>query len=181
MSRSVDLFIASSLPIEALAEHLRARTGAQLTPTTDPARWRMVDGSVTADLYEHAYVDDGELWLSRYRYVLSTHMADGIGLLDSSEVLGLRHLAQVLHDPPHLSVLLVLDLQYRLAAGGGAAGVGAAGAGVAGVGAPSERAVGAGAGSGMGREPSAAETAAGLAAQTESRPGVGGSAEGDRA
>ncbi|MBO0693841.1 MAG: hypothetical protein J2P58_13140 [Acidimicrobiaceae bacterium] len=125
MSRSVDLFIDSSLPIEALAEHLRARTGAQVVSTADPARWRMSDGSLTADLYEHAYVDDGELWLSRYRYVLSTHMPDGVGLLDSSEVLGLRHLAQVLHAPPELSVLLVLDLQYRLPPAGGA-GAGAA-------------------------------------------------------
>jgi hypothetical protein len=123
VSRSVDLFIDSSLTIEALAEHLRARTGAQLMPSADPGRWRMVDGSVTADLYEHAYVDDGELWLTRYRYVLSTHMADGVSLLDSSEVLGLRHLAQVLHHPPELAVLLVLDLQYRLAAGTAPAGV----------------------------------------------------------
>lgn len=119
MSRSVDLFIDSSLSIEALAEHLRARTGAQLVPTGDPARWRMVDGTLTADLYEHAYVDDGELWLSRYRYVLSTQMADAVSLLDSVEVVGLRHLAQLLHDPPELSVLLVLDLQYRLASSGG--------------------------------------------------------------
>lgn len=118
MSRSVDLFIDSSLPIEALAEHLRARTGAEFMPSDDPARWRMVDGSLVADLYEHAYVDDGELWLSRYRYVLSTHLADGVGLLDSDEVLGLRHLAQALHAPPDLSVLLVLDLQYRLPAAG---------------------------------------------------------------
>lgn len=122
MSRSVDLFIASPLSMEALAEHLRTRTGAQLMPTSDPARWRMVDGSLTADLFEHAYVDDGELWLSRYRYVLSTQTAEGVSLLDSSEVLGMRHLAQVIHDPPDLSVLLVLDLQYRLAAGTGAAG-----------------------------------------------------------
>lgn len=118
MSRSVDLFIDSSLPIEALAEHLRARTGAQFTPTADPDRWRMDDGSLTAELYEHSYVDAGELWLSRYRYVLSTHMPFGVSLLDSPEVLGLRHLAQALHSPPDLSVLLVLDLQYRLPTAG---------------------------------------------------------------
>ena len=118
MSRSVDLFIDSSLPIEALAEHLRARTGAELSPTTDRDRWWMVDGSLSAELYEHSYVDDGELWLSRYRYVLSTHMPFGVSLLDSTEVLGMRHLAQTLHAPPDLSVLLVLDLQYRLPAAG---------------------------------------------------------------
>jgi hypothetical protein len=114
MSRSVDLFIGSSLPIDQVAEMLHTRSGAQLVPTVDPQRWRFIDGAVTADLYEHPYVDDGELWLSRYRYVLSTRMAEGVGPVDSAEVLGLRHLAQVLHDPAELPVLLVLDLQYRI-------------------------------------------------------------------
>lgn len=122
MSRSVDLFIGSSLPIDQLAELLRTRSGAQLVPTVDPERWRFVDGAISADLFVHPYVDDGELWLSRYRYVLSTSMADGVGPIDSGEVLGLRHLAQILHDPVELPVLLVLDLQYRLPAGREAAG-----------------------------------------------------------
>jgi hypothetical protein len=119
MSRSVDLFIGSPLPIAELADLLHTRSGAQLLPTTDPERWRFIEGSVTAELFEHPYVDDGELWLSRYRYVLSARMADGVGPLDSAEVLGLRHLAQVLHDPVKLPVLLVLDLQYRLGPSGG--------------------------------------------------------------
>jgi hypothetical protein len=165
VSRSVDLFIDSSLSIEALAEHLRARTGAQLVPTVDPARWRMVDGTLAADLYEHAYVDDGELWLSRYRYVLSAQMADAVSLLDSGEVLGLRHLAQVLHDPPDLSVLLVLDLQYRLAAGGGTGASPAAGWGAAAPSTPVEVPV---------------ETSVAAAAETESGPGAGGAVRGDQ-
>jgi hypothetical protein len=114
MSRSVDLFIGTSLPIAELADLLGRRSGAQLVPTIDPDRWRYIEGSVTAELFEHPYVDDGELWLSRYRYVLSARMADGVGPIDSAEVLGLRHLAQLLHDPVELPVLLVLDLQYRL-------------------------------------------------------------------
>jgi hypothetical protein len=122
MSRSVDLFIGSSLPINELAELLHSRSGAQLIPTIDADRWRFVDGGVTAELFEHSYVDDGELWLSRYRYVLSARMADGIGPIDSAEVLGLRHLAQILHDPVNLPVLLVLDLQYRLGPAAGGAG-----------------------------------------------------------
>jgi hypothetical protein len=114
VSRSVDLFISSSLPLDELAEDLARRSDAELLPTTDPRRWRFVDGGVTAELSEHPYLDDGELWLSRYRYVLSSRMATGVGPLDSPEVLSLRHLAQTLHDPVSFPVLLVLDLQYRL-------------------------------------------------------------------
>jgi hypothetical protein len=113
VSRSVDLFISSSLPLDELAADLGRRTDADL-PTTDPGRWRFVDCGVTAELSEHPYLDDGELWLSRYRYVLSSRMATGVGPLDSPEVLSLRHLAQTLHDPVSFPVLLVLDLQYRL-------------------------------------------------------------------
>jgi hypothetical protein len=114
VSRSVDLFISSSLPLDQLAADLGRRSDAQLLPTTDPARWRFVDGGVTAELSEHPYVDDGELWLSRYRYVLSARMVAGVGPLDSPEVLSLRHLAQTVHDPVSFPCLLVLDLQYRL-------------------------------------------------------------------
>jgi hypothetical protein len=114
MSRSVDLFISSSLPLDELAEVLRRRSSAQLIPTTDPDRWRYIDGPVIAELFEHPYLDDGDLWLSRYRYVLSARMGSGVGPLDSVEVRSLRHLSQLLHDPESFPVLLVLDLQYRL-------------------------------------------------------------------
>jgi hypothetical protein len=127
VSRSVDLFISSSLPLDELAADLGRRTDAELLPTTDPGRWRFVDGGVTAELSEHPYLDDGELWLSRYRYVLSSRMATGVGPLDSPEVLSLRHLAQTLHDPVSFPVLLVLDLQYRLEPAGPESGAPAAG------------------------------------------------------
>lgn len=118
MSRSVDLFIDTQLSIDDLAEKLRKTTGAEVSRTADPGRWRLTDGSMNAELYEHRYLDDGDLWLSRYRYALSAHIAFGVSPLDSPEVLALRHFAQVLQDPPKLSVLLVFDFEYRLAVQG---------------------------------------------------------------
>lgn len=118
MSRSVDLFVDSTLPLEALAELLAARSELRFDPAgDDPEHCRAHLGEVSVELYAHDYVDDGELWLSRYRYVLSSRTDGGVVPLDSAEVTALRRLAHQLHDPTDLPVMLVLDLQYRLPPG----------------------------------------------------------------
>jgi hypothetical protein len=118
VSRSVDLFISSAAPLEELAATIIARTG--LTADGDAGDGdqgvALRTGDLRAVLHEHRFVDDGDLFLTRYRYALSmrTTAAGHVGL--SLETARLREVAVALADHP---VLLVLDLQYRAEAGEG--------------------------------------------------------------
>jgi hypothetical protein len=65
MSRCVDLFVDSDLPIDEVADQLRRLAGVALTPSPDAATYVLRDGPVVVELGEHAYGDDGDLRLSR--------------------------------------------------------------------------------------------------------------------
>ena len=77
MSRTVDLFISSAAPIDELATTIAARTGLLLesepSGTSESGRTgvegeiRLREGDLYAVLREHAFVDDGDLILTRYR------------------------------------------------------------------------------------------------------------------
>ena len=119
MSRSLDLFISSAAPLDELAATLAARTG--LVPDAESGAGErgvaLRDGDLCAVLHEHRFMDDGDLFLTRYRWALSmrTTVTGHLGL--SAETALLRQVAAALADHP---VLLVLDLQYRAEAGEGA-------------------------------------------------------------
>jgi hypothetical protein len=128
MSRSVDLFIESDLPLDELAGALGGHVGTPLAAEPDGRGWRLTEGAVEAVLAEHAYRDDGELIFSRYRFTLSARLANEVRPHDTAEAALLRRVAQLIQRGPAWPVLLVHDLQYRdrLAAGGPAAGSDAA-------------------------------------------------------
>jgi hypothetical protein len=113
MSRSVDLFIDANLPLDELAGALGGHVGTPLAAEPDGRGWRLVDGGVEALLAEHAYRDDGELLLSRYRYALSARLPNEVRPHDTSEAAMLRRVSQQIQRGPAWPVLLVHDLQYR--------------------------------------------------------------------
>ena len=110
MSRSVDLFVSSTEPVEALAALIAERCRLELRPRPEADRFDLVDGGLTAVLHRHAFVDDDGLPLSRYPYALSMQTQASGHLGSSREVGFLRRVASSLDGVP---VLLVLDLQYR--------------------------------------------------------------------
>ncbi|MGI8491649.1 MAG: hypothetical protein ACR2KC_01915 [Acidimicrobiales bacterium] len=112
MSRSVDLFIDSALPAGELAAQIERLTDLPVAPNGE-GTWTLSEGAVTAELAEHRYADDGDLWLTRYRYALSARVPGAANPRDSAEALLLRRVAQALHRNGSFPVLLVLDLQYR--------------------------------------------------------------------
>jgi hypothetical protein len=113
MSRSIDLFLASPLPADELADELTRLTGLSFAPTADGTGWMMHDGGVQAELAEHHFADDGDLLLSRYRYALSARVPLGINPADTPEAMSLRRMTKTLHAEGSIAVLLILDLQYR--------------------------------------------------------------------
>ena len=110
MQRSVDLFIAGEESLADLAASIRGRSELAVVERPDLGVWEVSDGDLTAQLHEHAFIDDDELPLTRYRYALSLHTATGGHLGTSAETSMLRRIAEDLDDH---RVLLVLDLQYR--------------------------------------------------------------------
>lgn len=113
MSRSVDLFIQSTLPAPELAAEIGGLVDAPLTPSGEGTSWSVQAGEVTATLREHTYVDDGELVFSNYKYVLSARVSNSTRVQDSPEVALLRRVSDLIHKGPGYLVLLVIDLQYR--------------------------------------------------------------------
>ncbi len=113
MSRSIDLFIDAPLAVDELAATLQRVTGFCFSERPEGG-WELEEGDVRARLSEHHYVDDGNLLLSRYRYVLSARAPSDARLADHPAVLVLRDLMQTLHRDSPMPVLMVLDLQRRL-------------------------------------------------------------------
>ena len=111
MSRSVDLFIDSELSLPDLAARLHQLSGVGLVPAREEDCLVMAGSAVQARLSGHDYLDDHELCLSRYRYVLSARVPGDVNPRDSKEASVLRSISQTLRS--EMAVLLVLDLQYR--------------------------------------------------------------------
>lgn len=112
MSRSIDLFIECPKPIDEVASELARTTRMTLTPGTLPATWSLEEDGVHAELRAHPYIDDGDLVLERYQYVLSCRVSDGRRLTDSPEANLLRMVSEALHKEG-IGSLIVHDLQYR--------------------------------------------------------------------
>ena len=70
MSRTVDLFLDSDQPLERHAE-LGDLMGHPLVALPDRTRYVLSEGRVNAFLSEHDFLDDDDLPLSEFRYVLS--------------------------------------------------------------------------------------------------------------
>jgi hypothetical protein len=111
MSRTVDLFIDSDRPLEALAEQLSELLGARLAPSPDRTRFAFQEGSVTAHLAEHDFLDDDDLPLSQFRYVLSAQVRAAGDIEKSPEACFLRQVNSVWRNTTGLPSLLVFDLE----------------------------------------------------------------------
>lgn len=116
MSRSVDLFIDSQLPLPDVAHALAVLTGASSTPSGSGG-FRLQRGAMVADVRSHGYVDDGALRFSRYPYVLSARFATDASPAASPEVAFVRYAADLVRDRMDSTALLVLDLEQRDRAG----------------------------------------------------------------
>ena len=112
MPRSVDLFICSPDPLDAVAKTVADLAGFEVTPG-ESGSWIVRDGSVQAVLDEHRRSDAGELPLSRYPYVMSAEVPDGVRPQDSAPAALLRQVVQKLQAKPGWMTLMVLDMQYR--------------------------------------------------------------------
>ena len=112
MSRSVDLFIDLEPPIESVAAEIQRRSDLALEPGEVPGTWSLEAGDVHAELHAHAYVDDGDLLLGRYRWALSCRLGHDVRPAAAAETSLLRLVAEALQQAG-VAVLLVHDLQYR--------------------------------------------------------------------
>ncbi|MCU4185417.1 hypothetical protein K6U06_13675 [Acidiferrimicrobium sp. IK] len=122
MSRSVDLFVDPGVDTHQLLVLLGKAARGPAVETAD-GRWQLRLGDqLVAHVYRHPYVDDGDLRLSRYPWVISVRVGHDGSLLDHPATAALRMVADDLR-PHHCRVLLVHDLQYRLDLGGEATDV----------------------------------------------------------
>ncbi|HTW09183.1 MAG TPA: hypothetical protein VME46_16880 [Acidimicrobiales bacterium] len=111
MSRTVDLFIDSDQPLEQVAAELSDLTGTQLVPSSDRTRFVLHRDGVTAYLAEHDFIDDDDLPLSEFRFVLSAPVRSNGLIDDSAEVAYLREVNSALRHRAQLASLLVIDLE----------------------------------------------------------------------
>ena len=111
MPRTVDLFLDSDRPLDRLADQLSELVGCPFVAAPDGARFLLQDGPVTAHLAEHDFLDDDDLPLSEFRYVLSASVRESDNFEDSAEVSYLRRANTSLRQATGLSSLLVLDLE----------------------------------------------------------------------
>lgn len=111
MSRTVDLFLDSDQPLGRVADQLSELTGNQLVVSPNQTRFVMLDGDVTAYLTEHDFLDDDDLPLSEFRYVLSASVRRPGNIEDSPEVACLRLVNARLRESAGFPSLLVIDLE----------------------------------------------------------------------
>jgi hypothetical protein len=112
MSRTVDLFVDSDQPLELVAAKLGELLGAQLRASPDRFRYVLHEGEVTAYLTEHDFLDDDDLPLSAFPYVLSAQVKGDGEIEQSPEAQCLRRVNGVWRQATGLSSLLVLDLEW---------------------------------------------------------------------
>jgi hypothetical protein len=111
MTQTVDLFLDSDQPLALVASELGELIGAPLVASPDHARFVVHDGEVTADLSEHDFIDDVDLPLSSFRYVLSAFVRRIGRAEDSAELAWLRRVNSSWRDGPGLPSLLVINLE----------------------------------------------------------------------
>jgi hypothetical protein len=113
MSRSVDLFIDASQPIDEMAAILGELIDSPIVDSPASGGWVLSQGDVQATLREHPFVDDSDLPFTHFKYALSARVSDAVRLQDSPATTFLRRVADRIQRGLGLPVLLVLDLQYR--------------------------------------------------------------------
>ncbi|HEX6394791.1 MAG TPA: hypothetical protein VFZ97_15250 [Acidimicrobiales bacterium] len=118
MSRSVDLFIATPVPLETVAETVAGLTGFSVSPG-QPGTWLVRDGDVCAVLSENRHSRDGHPPLDRYAYSLTATAPEGTRPQDSAPAALLRQVGHKLQEKSGWMMLMVLDLQYRTVGAGG--------------------------------------------------------------
>jgi hypothetical protein len=111
MSRTVDLFLDSDQPLQRVATQLGELTGYPLVALPDKSRFVLHYGPVSAYLSEHDFLDDDDLPLSEFRYVLSASVSGPGSIEDSPEVECLRRVNAHLAVSAGLPSLLVIDLE----------------------------------------------------------------------
>lgn len=111
MSKTVDLFIESDQPIEAVAALLAAETGWPVEPGQPPGTWTLKAPEQFAQLHAHPYINDGALAFERYAYALTARVT-GSRMTDSPQAVMLRTVADKLR-PRRIATMLVHDLEYR--------------------------------------------------------------------
>jgi hypothetical protein len=111
VSRTVDLFIDSDQPLDQVAVQLSELAHCQLVASPDRSRFLWQEGPVTAYLAEHDFLDDDDLPLSEFRYVLSAPVRSSGRIDDSAEVAFLRRVNSQLRQSAVLPSLLVIDLE----------------------------------------------------------------------
>lgn len=112
MSRSVDLFLSCPEPLETVATTIGEVAEVSVEPGPDGV-WTVHEGDTSVTLSLHRFVDDGDLFLSRYPYVLSGAVPATARPQDTPVAALLRHVGSDLQQRKSWQVLLVLDLQYR--------------------------------------------------------------------
>jgi hypothetical protein len=119
VSRTLDLFISSELPVDQLVERLRLAAGGpdDVAFVRPRHEWLLVDGPVLARLHEHDYGDDRDLALSRYRWAITCRIRGGIAPDATPEWALLRRLGARLSQQPGTAVLMVIDLEDRVELG----------------------------------------------------------------
>ena len=111
MPRTVDLFLDSDQPLDRFADYLADLTGCQFQGCPGRTRFAMQDGDVTAFLAEHDFLDDEDLPLSEFRFVLSAVVRGDGNIEATPETACLRRVNARLRDDGRHASLLVLDLE----------------------------------------------------------------------
>jgi hypothetical protein len=111
MPRTVDLFLDSDQPLDRVAEQLEELSKARFVASPDQAYFVAHDGDVVAYLTGHDFLDDDDLPLSEFRYVLSASVPHGTSIEDSREMSFLRRVNAAVGQSGAFACLLVIDLE----------------------------------------------------------------------
>lgn len=111
MSRTIDLFIDSDQALGQVAQHIAELAEVVAEPSPDGCRYVLWQGAMSAHLSEHDFVDDDDLPLGDYRYVVSAVVRSPGGIDDSTELSYLRAINRQLRQEGVWPSLLVIDLE----------------------------------------------------------------------
>ncbi len=111
MPRTVDLFLDSDQPLDRVADQLGELSDARFVCSPDQAYFVVHAGDVVAHLTAHDFLDDDDLPLSEFRYVLSASVGAGAPIEDSPELAFLRRVNAGLRRSGGFASLLVIDLE----------------------------------------------------------------------